>query len=49
MAGNETTPLLPNKGEGKKGSWLRKAFHVEHRILLAGFLITLAFSFTQVP
>jgi len=49
MAGNETTPLLPNKGEGKKGSWLRKVFHVEHRILLAGFLITLAFSFTQVP
>ncbi|RFN48028.1 major facilitator superfamily transporter [Fusarium flagelliforme] len=49
MAGDETTPLLPNKGEGKKNSWLRRVFHVEHRILLAGFLITLAFSFTQVP
>ncbi|KAL2192505.1 hypothetical protein P885DRAFT_72919 [Corynascus similis CBS 632.67] len=31
--------------------WLRKLFkvHVEKRILFAGFLITLSFSFTQVP
>lgn len=31
--------------------WLRHVFglHVEKRILLAGFLITLSFSFTQVP
>ncbi|KAK3343396.1 hypothetical protein B0T25DRAFT_485703 [Lasiosphaeria hispida] len=31
------------------GITLRQAFHAENRILLAGFLITLAFSFTQVP
>ncbi|GKU20016.1 unnamed protein product [Fusarium langsethiae] len=49
MASDETTPLLPNKGEEKKSNWLRKVCHVENRILLAGFLITLAFSFTQVP
>ncbi|CZS81109.1 unnamed protein product [Fusarium graminearum] len=49
MASDETTPLLPSKGEGKKSNWLRNVCHVENRILLAGFLITLAFSFTQVP
>ncbi|KAJ3547594.1 hypothetical protein NM208_g1441 [Fusarium decemcellulare] len=51
MATDETTPLLPKKGASKSrvGSWLRRAFDVENRILLAGFLITLSFSFTQVP
>jgi hypothetical protein len=49
MTGDETTPLLPSKGKGKKSNWLQKVSHVENRILLAGFLITLAFSFTQVP
>lgn len=51
MASDETTPLLSNKGEGKGSvkSWLQRAFNVENRILLAGFLVTLAFSFTQVP
>jgi hypothetical protein len=29
--------------------WLANAFHVENRILLTGFLITLSFSYTQVP
>jgi len=29
--------------------WLENLFHVENRILLTGFLITLAFSYTQVP
>lgn len=39
-------------GDNKKQgllSWLRNAGHVENRILFAGFLITLSFSFTQVP
>ncbi|KAF4959285.1 hypothetical protein FSARC_10802 [Fusarium sarcochroum] len=51
MASDETTPLLSQKGESKNrvGNWLRRAFNVENRILLAGFLITLSFSFTQVP
>ncbi|KAF4341680.1 major facilitator superfamily transporter [Fusarium beomiforme] len=51
MASDETTPLLPSKGEGKGRvrNWLSRAFNVENRILLAGFLITLSFSFTQVP
>jgi hypothetical protein len=33
------------------GVWLQRVFklHVEKRILFAGFLITLSFSFTQVP
>lgn len=30
-------------------SCLHAVFHVENRILLAGFLISLSFSFTQVP
>ncbi|KAG7406501.1 major facilitator superfamily domain-containing protein [Fusarium sp. MPI-SDFR-AT-0072] len=51
MASDETTPLLPQKGErkGRVRNWLSRAFNVENRILLAGFLITLSFSFTQVP
>lgn len=40
---DEQTPLL---GRGEK-AWLRAG--VETRILVAGFLITLAFSYTQVP
>ena len=55
MPVDETTPLLPD-GVGKDkqqhrsfcGSIWQK-IHVENRILLAGFLITLSFSFTQVP
>lgn len=39
--------------DGERGclAWLHDALrvHVEKRILFAGFLITLAFSFTQVP
>ncbi|KAJ4172097.1 hypothetical protein NW754_007695 [Fusarium falciforme] len=52
MTTDETTPLLPKNEPAKKsrvGSWLKQAFKVENRILLAGFLITLSFSFTQVP
>ncbi|KAL6364443.1 hypothetical protein LRP88_01844 [Fusarium phalaenopsidis] len=52
MTTDETTPLLPKNEPAKKsrvGSWLKRAFKVENRILLAGFLITLSFSFTQVP
>ena len=54
----ETTPLIaqPNgvagpdsKSRSWLGSWLRRIFDVENRILFAGFLITLSFSFTQVP
>lgn len=39
---------------GKSSSWgssrlWRGGLRVENRILLAGFLVTLSFSFTQVP
>lgn len=40
------------RGEDKEAtskSWASRIFSVEHRILLAGFLITMAFSYTQVP
>ncbi|KAK0386044.1 hypothetical protein NLU13_5881 [Sarocladium strictum] len=54
--GNETTPLLAerrksidsNQDERPK-SLFSRLFGVENRILLAGFLITLSFSYTQVP
>ncbi|VUC23740.1 unnamed protein product [Clonostachys rosea] len=54
---NETTPLLQrtasaqqeDAGKGWFKRALRAVFHVENRILFAGFLITLSFSFTQVP
>lgn len=60
MSADETTPLLPGPADDPKrqseskqhvglASALRKAFDVEKRILFAGFLITLSFSFTQVP
>ncbi|KAK3371071.1 major facilitator superfamily domain-containing protein [Lasiosphaeria ovina] len=47
-------PDAPANGNGKPGSavagWLRQTFlHVEQRLLFGGFLITLSFSFTQVP
>ena len=51
---DETTHLLSGRPAGGKGgsraaAWLRRVFSVENRILLAGFLVTLSFSFTQVP
>lgn len=54
---DERTPLLKTKSrdservEGGPGliRSLKRAFGVENRILLAGFLITLSFSYTQVP
>ncbi|CAI6097676.1 unnamed protein product [Clonostachys chloroleuca] len=53
---NETTPLLRTSSgqqEDAPKGWFKRAlrtvFHVENRILFAGFLITLSFSFTQVP
>jgi hypothetical protein len=60
MSADETTPLLSGLADDPKhqtkskqhvglASALRKAFDVEKRILFAGFLITLSFSFTQVP
>ncbi|KAL7809367.1 hypothetical protein V8C44DRAFT_350543 [Trichoderma aethiopicum] len=57
MATDETTPLLPGRkasasvGQKKSfGASLRGFFtSVENRILAAGFLICVAFSFTQVP
>ncbi|KAJ3494788.1 hypothetical protein NLG97_g3842 [Lecanicillium saksenae] len=59
MSADERTPLLPGTppaadcGDHPKRSRLRSClsnvFHVENRILLAGFLISLSFSFTQVP
>jgi hypothetical protein len=55
MAADESTPLLSNgngKDDSKKqpvASWYHRALDVENRILLAGFLITLSFTYTQVP
>ncbi|KID82831.1 Major facilitator superfamily transporter [Metarhizium guizhouense ARSEF 977] len=52
MTTNEQTPLLGRDGSGNgvaTKSWLRRVLHVENRILFAGFLITLSFSYTQVP
>ncbi|KAK0638947.1 major facilitator superfamily domain-containing protein [Cercophora newfieldiana] len=60
MAADETTPLLqdrvangkdrPDEGpRARIAAALRRALSVEKRILLTGFLITLSFSFTQVP
>jgi hypothetical protein len=56
---DERAPLLPRQdapvdGDQKKTpSWVRtfrkRVFNVENRILFAGFFITLAFSYTQVP
>jgi hypothetical protein len=54
-AATEATPLLRDATPGSHAerhgflAWLRSAFHVENRILLAGFVITLSFSYTQVP
>ncbi|KAK3368466.1 major facilitator superfamily domain-containing protein [Podospora didyma] len=61
MTGNETTPLIARvaddnidangNNDQKKGlaSWFYRIFDVENRILFAGLIITLSFSFTQVP
>ncbi|KAF4984886.1 hypothetical protein FZEAL_39 [Fusarium zealandicum] len=51
MTTDETTPLISRKDASRSqpSTWLRRLFNVENRILLAGFLITLSFSFTQVP
>ncbi|POR36615.1 hypothetical protein TPAR_03194 [Tolypocladium paradoxum] len=51
MTTDERTPLIPKKEMSRKSftSWLQAALGVESRILLAGFLITLAFSYTHVP
>lgn len=61
MSTDERTPLLPGNSPpapesgddtAKCSRWrscLSNVFHVENRILLAGFLISLSFSFTQVP
>lgn len=54
MTTSETTPLLSRSdGEGKGQSrlrrWTENIFSVENRILFTGFLVTLSFSFTQVP
>ena len=53
---DETTLLIPKQQQTAARSWtgLGKAIvswivNVENRILFAGFLITLSFSFTQVP
>ncbi|KAH0422919.1 hypothetical protein CcaCcLH18_12521 [Colletotrichum camelliae] len=46
MADNESTPLLQN---GSKPSKTRAMLSSANRVLLAGFLISVALSFTQVP
>lgn len=52
MAADETTPLIsdrPDSKEQQPPSWLQRIFNVENRLLFTGFLITLSFSYTQVP
>ncbi|PNP38522.1 hypothetical protein TGAMA5MH_09603 [Trichoderma gamsii] len=56
MATSETTPLLPGRKDAPLatqkgfGASVRGIFtNVENRILAAGFLICVAFSYTQVP
>ncbi|OAQ60572.1 major facilitator superfamily transporter [Pochonia chlamydosporia 170] len=53
MTTDETTPLIARErsssGVATKSSWVQRLFNVENRILFAGFLITLSFSYTQVP
>ena len=56
MSADENTPLLSRGGgeEARSKRGLRSRIwqtisHVENRILFAGFLITLSFSYTQVP
>ncbi|EFY85356.1 hypothetical protein MAC_08605 [Metarhizium acridum CQMa 102] len=52
MTTDERTPLIAPDRSGNgvaTKSWLQRVFHVENRILFAGFLITLSFSYTQVP
>ncbi|OIW26943.1 MFS general substrate transporter [Coniochaeta ligniaria NRRL 30616] len=51
--GSGSGPIAPRDSSGKS-RWRRRvrswaALGVENRILLAGFLVTLSFSFTQVP
>ncbi|KAF4879458.1 hypothetical protein CGCSCA1_v001620 [Colletotrichum siamense] len=46
MSNNESTPLLQNDSKLSK---TRAVFSSAHRVLLAGFLISVALSFTQVP
>ncbi|KAF3810635.1 hypothetical protein GCG54_00013877 [Colletotrichum gloeosporioides] len=46
MADDESTPLLRNDPKPPKP---RAAFSAENNVLLAGFLISVALSFTQVP
>ncbi|KFA77500.1 hypothetical protein S40288_04264 [Stachybotrys chartarum IBT 40288] len=51
---DEQTPLIrpdecPRNGTKRWPRWTRSMFGVENRILLAGFIITLSFSYTQVP
>ncbi|KAI9897646.1 hypothetical protein N3K66_007502 [Trichothecium roseum] len=38
-----------SRSSNRSSSWVNRLFSVENRILFAGFLITLSFSFTQVP
>lgn len=48
---NDRHPAAKNGDWQQLGVWLKDQLnvHVEKRILFAGFLITLSFSFTQVP
>ncbi|OAA70717.1 Major facilitator superfamily transporter [Cordyceps fumosorosea ARSEF 2679] len=46
---NGSAKLSDQQLQIPSSSWLDTIFHVENRILLAGFLISLSFSFTQVP
>lgn len=54
MTTSETTPLIPRlggepKSKGKLGQCAENIVSVENRVLFTGFLVTLSFSFTQVP
>ncbi len=52
MSEDANTPLLPGRDALERGLASRMwaaISHVENRILYAGFLVTLSFSYTQVP
>jgi len=48
MTADEETPLLPPKHQSRWSAWKTSLWSPASRVLLAGFVIALSFSFTQV-
>jgi len=48
MTADEETPLLPSKQKGRWSALKKSIWSPANRVLLAGFVISLSFSFTQV-